>query len=131
MLAADFGVGQVLWSLIWFFLLLMWIMTVFRVFGDIITSPDLSGGAKAAWSVFVIFLPFLGVLSYLIARGGKMAEHQIKAAQAQEAAVRGYIRDAAGTSASPAEELAKLATLRDQGVIDQAEFDRLKARIVG
>jgi hypothetical protein len=128
---AEFGVGQVLWSMIWFFLFFMWIMLVFRVFGDIMRSRDLSGVAKALWVMFVIFMPYLGVFVYLIARGGNMAENEIRSMQAQDEMARAYIRDAAGASASPAEELSKLAALRDQGVLDDAEFQRLKAKVVG
>ena len=127
---ATFGVGQVLWSMIWFFLFFLWIMLLFQVFGDIFRSKDLSGGVKALWVVFVIVLPYLGVLVYLIARGGKMHENQIAAAEAQEAAVRQYIQGAAGTSGSAAEELTRLAGLRDQGVISEEEFAQLKSKVL-
>jgi hypothetical protein len=127
---AEFGVGQALWTMIWFFLFIMWIMLVFRVFADIFRSSDMSGVAKAVWALFIIFLPFIGVLSYLIARGGKMADNEVRAAEAQQSAVRSYIQNAAGTSVSAAEELAKLASLKEQGVIDEADFQRLKSKIV-
>ena len=92
MIAADFGTGQVLWSIFWFFVFFIWIMLLFHVFGDIFRSPDLSGASKAVWSVFVILLPYLGVFIYLIARGDKMQEHAIVQAQAMEEAQRAYIR---------------------------------------
>ena len=130
MLAADFGVGQVLWSIIWFFLFFMWIMLLFQVTADIFRSADLGGGAKALWIIFVIVFPYLGVFVYLVARGGKMHEHQMRAAEQQQAAVDNYIRSAAGTSASPADELARLADLRDRGVIDENEFSALKAKVL-
>jgi hypothetical protein len=126
-----FGAGQVLWSLLWFFLFLMWLMLVFQVLIDIFRSHDLSGGAKALWLLFVVFFPYLGVFIYLIARGSKLHEHQVQAAHADEDAFRRYIQNAAGTSASPSEELSRLADLKDRGVIDDAEFQRLKARVVG
>ena len=126
---ADFGVGQVLWSMIWFTLFVMWLMLVFRVFADIFGSRDMSGVAKVVWLIFVVALPYLGVLIYLIARGGQMAQHEVSAAGAQDDAMRSYIRDAAGGS-SAAEELAKLADLKSKGVIDDAEFARLKSKIV-
>lgn len=126
---ASFGVLQVFFSMIWFFVFLLWIMLLFRVFGDIFRSRDLGGAAKVFWLIFVIVLPYLGVFVYLIARGGKMAENELSAMQAQEAAARAYIRDAAG--ASPAEELARLADLRDRGVISEDEFKALKAKAVG
>ncbi len=131
MFAAEFGTGQVLWSILWFFIFFMWIMLLFQVTFDIFRSDDLSGVAKAAWILFVIIVPYLGVFVYLIARGSKMSERQVKGMQEQEAAARQYIQNAAGSSPSAAEELAKLAGLRDQGVIDEAEFARLKARLVG
>jgi hypothetical protein len=130
LLADDWGVGEVLWSLIWFFLFVLWIMLVFRIFADIFGSRDLGGGAKAVWTIFVIFLPFLGVFVYLIARGGKMASNEIAAAQRQESEVQSYIRTVAGGGTSHADELTKLAGLREQGVIDEAEFATLKAKIL-
>jgi type VI protein secretion system component VasK len=130
MTLAEFGSGQVLWSMLWFFLFFIWIWILITVFADIFRSHDLSGWAKAIWVIFVIFLPYLGVFVYLIARGHKMSEHALEAAQAADAANRQYIRDAAGTSGSAADELARLADLKQQGVIDDAEFQRLKAKVV-
>ena len=130
-MVAVFGVGQVLWSIIWFFLFLMWIMLLFQVTGDVFRSRDLSGGAKALWILFVLVFPYLGVFVYLLARGDKMHEHQVAAVHQQQALVDEYIRNAAGTSASVADELERLAGLRDSGVIDDAEFAKLKAKVVG
>jgi energy-coupling factor transporter transmembrane protein EcfT len=127
-IAADFPVFQVFLSMIWFFLFVLWIMLLFRVFADIFRSRDLSGVAKVIWLVFVILLPYLGVFVYLIARGNKMAENDIQSAQAQDEAFREYVRSAAGTSASPADELARLADLRERGIIDDEEFAALKQR---
>lgn len=129
MLAATFGVGQVLWSLFWLFLFVIWIILLLRVFTDIFRSRDLSGAVKVIWTLFVIITPYLGVFVYLIARGGKMAENELRVAQAQEDAVRSYIRDAAG-GGGVASELERLASLRDQGVIDADEFARLKAKLL-
>jgi hypothetical protein len=118
--------------MIWFFLFFIWIWLLIVVFSDIFRSDDLSGWAKALWVIFVIVLPYLGVFVYLIARGKKMQEHAVHQAQRQDAAMRAYVRDAAGTSASsPAEELSKLAALRDKGVIDEAEFQAAKAKLLG
>jgi hypothetical protein len=130
-LAAEFGTGQVFWSILWFFLFFVWIMLIFQIFGDIIRSDDMGGAAKAIWSIFIIFLPFLGIFIYLIARGGGMAQRQMKAAQAQEAAMQDYIRTTAGSGASAADELAKLADLHSQGKLDDAEYAAAKAKIVG
>ena len=74
MIAAEWGVGQLLWSMLWFFMFVIWIWMVVVIFSDIFRSEDLSGGSKALWSIFIIFLPFLGIFAYLIARGGKMSE---------------------------------------------------------
>ena len=85
---AEFGSGQVFWSMFWFFLFFIWVWMLITVFGDIFRSRDLSGWGKAIWSIFVVFLPYLGVFVYLIAHGHKMGEHTLEAAQAQEAALR-------------------------------------------
>ena len=133
LLADDFGTGQILWSMIWFFVLFIWIWILITVFADIFRSQDLSGPAKAVWTIFVILLPYIGVFVYLVARGHKMHEHAIEAAQAQDQAAKEYIRQAAGTASSgssPAEELHRLADLKDRGVLDDAEFQKMKAKIV-
>ena len=131
MLANDFGSGQVLWSMLWFFMFFIWIWLLIVVFSDIFRSHDIGGFAKAIWVLFVIIVPYLGVFVYLIARGHKMQEHGIEAAKAQDAANRAYIQQAAGTQASAADELARLADLKERGVIDDAEFQKLKAKAVG
>ncbi len=130
MLAEEFGSGQVLWSLLWFVMFFIWIWILITVFADIFRSHDLSGWAKALWVIFVIFVPYLGVFVYLIAHGHKMAEHAQEARAAQDAAARQYIQQAAGTATSPADELHRLADLKDRGVIDDAEFQKLKAKVV-
>jgi hypothetical protein len=127
MLAATFGTGQVLWSMLWFFLFFIWIWLLVMIFSDIFRSHDLSGWAKALWTIFVIVLPFLGILVYLIARGQKMHEHALEAAKAQDQAMRQYVQSVT-TSSSPADEIARLADLRDQGVLSEAEFQQAKAK---
>lgn len=129
-LASEFGTGQVFFSMLWFFMFFIWIWLLIIVFSDIFRSHDMGGFAKAIWVIFVVVLPYLGVLVYLIARGNKMAEHAQQAAQAQDAAARAYIQQAAGTSASPADELARLADLLAKGVITDAEFASLKAKAI-
>jgi multidrug resistance efflux pump len=116
--------------MIWFTLFFVWIWLLFTVFVDIFRSRDLGGGAKTLWVIFVIVLPYLGVFVYLIARGHKMSEHAVQAAQEQDAAARAYIQSAASAS-SPADELTRLAELKASGVIDDAEFQRLKAKTIG
>jgi Short C-terminal domain/Phospholipase_D-nuclease N-terminal len=129
-LANDFGTGQVFYSFIWFFLFFIWIWLLIIVFSDIFRSHDLGGWAKALWVIFVILVPYLGVFVYLIARGHKLSEHAAEDAQAQDTAARAYIQQAAGVQASPADELQRLADLKAQGVIDDAEFQRLKAKAI-
>jgi Short C-terminal domain/Phospholipase_D-nuclease N-terminal len=126
LLASEWGTGEVFWSMLWFFVFFLWIWLLIVVFGDIFRSPDLSGWGKALWSIFVIVLPYLGVFVYLIARGHKMSEHAATAARQQDAAFREYVQQAAAPSA--ADELTKLADLKARGVIDDAEYDRLKAK---
>jgi putative oligomerization/nucleic acid binding protein/phospholipase D-like protein len=128
MTLAEFGTGQVFLSMMYFFLFFIWIWLLIVVFGDIFRSHDLGGFAKAIWVIFVILVPYLGVLVYLIARGHKMSEHAMEAAQAQDAAQRAYIQSAAGTSASAADEIARLADLKNQGTITDAEFEQAKAK---
>jgi hypothetical protein len=126
---AEFGSGQVFWSMLWFFVFFIWIWLLILVFSDIFRSHDLSGWAKALWSLFVIFVPYLGVFVYLIARGGKMQEHAAQQAQKQDAAMRQYVQSVAATDGGgAADEIARLAQLRDQGVLSEAEFQQAKAK---
>jgi putative oligomerization/nucleic acid binding protein/phospholipase D-like protein len=129
MLASDFGVGQFLWDVFWFTMFFIWIWLLIMVFSDIWRSHDLNGWAKALWVIGIIIFPYLGVFVYLIARGGKMHQHTVAALAATDAANRAYIRDAAGTPSNPADELARLADLHSRGVIDDAEFAQLKAKV--
>jgi multidrug resistance efflux pump len=109
----------------------IWIWILIWVFIDIFRSRDLSGWAKALWFLFVLIIPLVGVLVYLIARGGSMHERAEQQAQAQNEAFRSYVQQAASDSpASTADQLAKLADLRDRGVISAAEFDREKAKVL-
>ena len=116
-------------TMMWFFLWVLWFFLLFRIIMDIFRSKDLGGWGKAGWLAFVIILPFLGVFVYLIARGHKMAEHDVTQAQQQDQALRAYVQDAAG-GASTADELTKLADLRDRGVISEADFQQGKDKIL-
>ena len=120
---------DVFWSMLWFFLFIAWIWVLVAVIADVFRSHDLGGFAKALWVIFMILVPWLGVLVYLIARGDKMAERQVQAAAAQDKAARAYIQDAAGGS-STADELHKLSGLKDSGVISDAEFQAQKAKLL-
>jgi hypothetical protein len=126
--ASNWGTGQVFLEMLYFFLFIIWIWLLIIVFSDIFRSHDLGGVAKALWVIFVILVPYLGVFVYLIARGHKMSEHALAAAQAQDAAQRAYIQDAAGNAPSPAEEIARLSVLKENGTITDAEFQQAKAR---
>jgi hypothetical protein len=128
MVYAEWQVGQVLWSMIWFTLLFMWIWVLITVFADIFRSRDLGGFAKALWTLFVIFLPVLGVLAYMIVRGNKLGQHRIEDAQEADQAMRAYIRSA--VAESPTDDLSTLVDLRERGVIDDAEFQHMKDRVV-
>ena len=128
---ATWQVGQVFFSMLWFFLFFIWIWLLITVFADIFRSPDLGGWAKALWTIFVIVLPYLGVFVYLIARGHKMQEHAVQQAKAQDAAAREYIQSVSGGSKSAADEVARLAELRDKGVLTDEEFQAAKAKALG
>jgi hypothetical protein len=129
-LAEDWGVGEFLWTLIWFTLFFIWIWLLIVVFADIFRSHDMGGWAKALWVIGIILFPYLGVFIYLIARGGKMHEHAVADAKAMDTAQRQYIQDVVGSSGSAASELERLANLKSQGVIDDAEFQRLKSQVL-
>jgi ABC-type multidrug transport system fused ATPase/permease subunit len=125
----SYPVLGVFWTILMIFLWVIWFWILITIIIDIFRSHDLSGWVKALWFVFILFLPLIGVLVYLIARGGKMHERQVRQAQRQEEQLRSYVQEAAGPQSS-ADQLAKLADLRDRGVITAAEFDREKAKIL-
>jgi uncharacterized membrane protein YcjF (UPF0283 family) len=127
LIAADYPFLDVFWTMIIFFCWVIWIWIVITVFADLFRRHDIGGWGKAAWVVFVIVLPFLGVLVYLIAQHDGMRERSVKQAQAQQQAFDEYVREAAGGSAA---EIAKAKELLDAGTITQAEFDALKAKAV-
>jgi hypothetical protein len=127
---SSYPLLNVFWSMFIFFLWIIWIWILITVFIDIFRSKDLSGGAKALWFLFVLFIPLIGVLVYLIARGGKMHERAVRQAQQQDQEFRAYVQEAAAGSESSADQLAKLVGLRDQGVISAEEFEREKAKVL-
>ena len=132
-LAYDFPLLGLFWSMLWLFLWIAWLLLLFRVIGDILRDSSLRGVAKAIWLIVVIVAPYLGVFVYVIARGSGMSQRDLERARASEAAFADYIRQAAGSGGggtSTADELAKLADLRDRGVIDEAEFASQKARLL-
>lgn len=129
MLAYDYPAMGIFWSMLWFFLWVIWIMLLFRVIGDIFRSHDLGGFAKVLWLLLVIVVPFFGVFVYLIARGHAMAQHDMDAAQARDEQMRAYVQQVASPNGS-ADELAKLAELNRTGVLTDAEFAQEKAKIL-
>lgn len=126
--SSSYPLLNVFWTIFVFFVWIAWIWTLIAVFIDIFRSRDLSGWAKALWFLFVLVIPLFGVLAYLIVRGDKMHEHAERQAQVQDQAFRSYIQNAA--SAGPADQLAKLAELHNQGVITDAEFEREKTKVL-
>ena len=129
LIAADYPFLDVFWTILVFFAWLAWIWIAVTCFIDIFRRHDIGGWHKAVWVIFVVVLPWLGVLVYLIARGGSMQERAQQQAQQADADARAYIQDAAGAP-NTADQLTKLADLRDRGVITAGEFEREKAKIL-
>ncbi|HEU0248439.1 MAG TPA: SHOCT domain-containing protein [Gaiellaceae bacterium] len=127
MVAADYPFLDILWTMFLFFLFIIWIWILITVFADIFRRRDVGGGTKALWIIFVILLPYLGVLVYLIANHDGMAERNIRQAQAQQAQMDDYVRSVAGSGGAAA-EIEKAKGLLDSGAITQAEFDSIKTK---
>lgn len=139
----DYPLLNLFWTMLEFFLWVLWLFLLFKVISDIFRSHDMSGWGKAAWTVFVILLPLLGVLVYLIVRGESMGKRDLEQAQRTDAAFKAYIKDAAGTSGSPGggggggtsasshvDELTRLADLRSSGAISAEEFQKAKDKLL-
>ena len=129
LIAADYPFLNILWSMIIFFAWVAWLIILFRVIADIFRRHDTSGWGKAAWLVFVIVLPFLGVLIYLIAHGDDMAKRDLEQARAAQANMDDYVKSVAGSGGAAA-EIDKAKQLLDSGAITQAEFDAIKAMAI-
>ena len=131
-LAYDYPLLSAFWTMLWFFLWIIWIVLLFRVIVDIFRDDDLSGWAKAGWLVFTILLPFLGVFVYLIARGKGMGRREVAQARAQQEAFDTYVKETAGGAGRPssADELAKLSEIRARGDITDEEFRRAKELVL-
>ena len=130
MLGSSYPLLDIFWTMLEIFIFFIWIYLLFIVFIDIFRSHDMGGLAKALWVIFIIILPLLGILIYLIARGGSMHERQVAQLQAQQQAFDQYVKETAATPESTADQLAKLADLKAQGHISDAEFDQAKAKIL-
>jgi hypothetical protein len=131
MIASSYPILDAFLTMLYFFLFIIWIWLLITVFIDIFRSSDMGGGAKALWVIFVIVLPFLGVFVYLLARGDKMHERAAGEAAQQQKAFDSYVRETAGTDgADTASQLSKLADLKAQGVLTDAEFQAQKAKVL-
>ena len=129
MVGYDYPILGFFWSMLIFFVWFAWLILLFRIFADIFRQKEMGGLAKAMWVIFVIFLPFLGVLMYIIFHGGSMAQRDYQSAVNQQKAFDTYVKQTAGT-ASSADELAKLADLKAKGILSDAEFAAQKAKIL-
>jgi hypothetical protein len=123
-----YSFGQVLWTMFVFFAWILWFWFLFVVFGDLFGRHDISGWAKAGWTVFVVLLPFIGVLTYLIVEGKAMGERRMGEAREAQARMDSYVKSVAGSGADAAGQIAQAKALLDSGAINQAEFDQLKAK---
>jgi Phospholipase_D-nuclease N-terminal/Short C-terminal domain len=129
MVLADVSGVDIFWSLLWFFFLFIWIMVLFHIFGDLFRDREVSGLAKTLWVIFLVFTPFLAALVYFIVRGRGMAERAAAQQRRAQDEFAGYVRSVAGDGdETPAAQIARAKELLDAGTIDQAEFDRLKAK---
>jgi ABC-type multidrug transport system fused ATPase/permease subunit len=128
--STNYPILDFFWTIFMIFLWVIWIWILITVFVDIFRSHDLSGWAKALWFIFVLVFPLIGVLIYLIVRGGKMHERSVRDQRRADREFRSYVQEAAGGQQSTADQLTKLADLRDRGVITAEEFDREKAKLL-
>ena len=129
MLASSYPLLDLFWTMLEIFAFIIWIWLLIMVFSDIFRSHDMGGAAKAAWVIIVLILPYLGVLIYLIVRGGSMHERAAAQAQQQQEAFDSYVKETAGSS-SNVEQLSKLADLKAKGVLTDAEFEAQKAKLL-
>ena len=128
--AYQYPLANVFLTIFWLFIWILWIFLLIRILMDIFRSDDLGGWGKAAWIIFIILVPFIGVLVYVIVRGHSMQKRDMQSAQAADQAMRAYVQSAAGSSTSAAEEINKLAELRDRGVLSPQEFEAQKAKLL-
>ena len=129
MIVADVSFIDFFWSILWFYFLLIWLMILFHILSDLFRDHSLSGVAKTLWVLFLVFLPFLGAIVYMITRGKGIAERDAAHHQQAQQQFDGDVGNAAAPSeATPADQIARAKELLDAGTIDQSEFDRLKAK---
>ena len=125
--AADYPFLDVLWTMLIFFLWVMWFWLLIVIIGDVFRRRDIGGGKKTIWLIFILFVPFIGVLAYVLANSDGMAERNIERARSQQAQMDDYVRETAGSGGAAA-EIDKAKQLLDSGAITQAEFDAIKAK---
>ena len=128
MVLADYTFWDALWTMVVFFLWILWFIVLFHVVGDIFRRRDASGAKKTLWLVFVLFAPFLGVFVYLLANGDDMGRRNLEQARAAQAQMDDYVRTVAASSGGPAAEIDKAKQLLDSGAITQSEYEALKAK---
>src|ERR1700756_3078743 len=128
--STDYPVLNVFWTIFEIFAFVIWFWLLFVILTDVFRSSDLSGWGKAGWTIFVIFLPVIGILTYLIVRGPSMHERSAQQARQQDEAFRSYVQEAASSTPSSADQLAKLADLRQRGVITSDEFEQQKTKVL-
>ncbi|MCX5212167.1 SHOCT domain-containing protein [Kitasatospora sp. NBC_00240] len=132
----DYPLLNLFWTMLEFFLWVLWFFLLFKIISDIFRSQDLGGWGKAGWTIFVILLPFLGVFVYVIARGRSMGERDMEQARRTDAAFKAYVRDAAapdgggGGPSGHVDELAKLADLKNSGALTEVEYQRAKDKLL-
>ncbi|MEU8460913.1 SHOCT domain-containing protein [Streptomyces sp. NPDC029003] len=133
-LAYDYPVLGAFWTVMWIFLWVMWLILLFRIIVDLFRDHEMNGWLKAAWLLFLLLIPFLGVLVYVIARGKNMGRREIKHAQEQQEALNNYIRQTAGTTGTTGknttDELARLSELKAKGDLTEAEFQQAKQKLL-
>jgi hypothetical protein len=125
--AADYPFLDVLWTLLIFFLWVMWFWLLIIIIGDVFRRRDIGGGKKTIWLIFILFVPFIGVLAYVLANSDGMAERNLERARKDQAQFDTYVRETAGSGGAAA-EIDKAKGLLDSGAISQAEFDAIKAK---
>ncbi|MER8187869.1 SHOCT domain-containing protein [Kitasatospora sp. NPDC094015] len=132
-LASDYPLLSLFWTIAEIFLWILWIFLLIRVIDDIFRDDSIGGGAKAAWAIVVVLLPFLGIFIYLIVRGKGMGERSAKAARKRDEEFRSYVRETAGDGGggNHADQLAKLADLRGRGDLTEQEYQQAKAKVLG
>jgi hypothetical protein len=128
--STDYPVLNVFWTIFEIFAFVIWFWLLFVILTDVFRSSDLSGWGKAGWTIFVIFLPLIGILTYLIVRGPSMHERSAQQARQQDEAFRSYVQEAAGSPTSSADQLAKLADLRQRGAITPDEYEQAKTKVL-